>query len=73
MPAATRAPMQYVRVEGGPYIDEIAHLCILLLYLKATRLAIDDVAMSCSHQLAILLTMLLVGPHVSCFKPPAHL
>jgi hypothetical protein len=48
-----------VRVEGGPFINEVAHLCILLLYLKATRLAIDDMAMSYSHQLAVLLTMLL--------------
>ena len=30
----------------------------LFLYLKATRLAIDDMAMSYSHQLVVLLTML---------------
>ena len=31
-----------------------------VLYLKATRLAIDDVAVPCSHQPVILLTMLLI-------------
>ena len=53
------ASRYYVRVKYGPFINEIAYLCILLLYLKATRLAIDDMAMSYSHQLAVLLTILL--------------
>ena len=53
-----------MRVGGGPCINEVAHVYILLLYLKATRLAIDDVAMSCSHQMAILLTMLLASSRI---------
>jgi hypothetical protein len=53
-PALARAPRHFVRVTCGSYIHKVVHSCSLLLYI-----AIDDMATCYSHQLALLLSLLL--------------
>jgi hypothetical protein len=53
-PALARAHMHFVRVNGGPHIDEIVHYYSSLLYM----LAIDDMANHYSRLSTILLFLL---------------
>ena len=58
--ALARASRHFVRMKGAPHNKKVVHSFNLLLYMLAIRWAADDMALACSQQLAILLTMLLI-------------
>lgn len=57
-PALARAPRHLMRVDGRPCIHKITHLYILLLYMLTIELAINDMALSYSQYLTLLLYLL---------------
>lgn len=59
-PALARTPRHFVRVKDRPYNKKVVHSSNQLFYILAIRWAIDDMKMTYSQQLAILLTKLLI-------------